>query len=248
MSHKSLPFAAALSLLLSSRLLAGGPPWLCLPIEGATAKNAKACTARIEAKLGAKLFDQPKNYSGAEIHRDGDQQYLTFYMKEEVALGEIEAALKGSAFSIPRDKIKLFGHAILEIDLQKSSSKEITAALDAMDNVSIDDSAVNQGQLLATVQMPYPVVDNRPNPNDLRWETFARNDYTAADSSKSETPIAAKALPGFHAFRDLLSSQGASLKDVRWSTTHACRALGCVVVPQDEAVVAATELSSQQRN
>jgi hypothetical protein len=245
----SLAAALALSLLAPSRIFAGGPPWLCLPIDGITQDNASACTALIEAKLKDKLWMNPEVRSGAAIHYDGSQAYLTFYMKEDVSLGDIEESLKGSEFSIPRDKIRLFGHVILEVDTEKTPVKEVAAALDAMDHVSIAESDENNGKLLVTVEMPYPVVDNRPNPVDLRWDKFAKNDYNSVDSKKSESPVGPENLPGYHAFRAVLARHGASLQDVRWNSNYACRALGCVSVSDTKAVLAtATELSTPKKN
>jgi hypothetical protein len=245
----SLTAALALSLLLPSRILAGGPPWLCLPVDGVTHESATACTALIEARLKDKLWTHPEVRSGAEIHYDGNQAYLTFYMKDDVSLGDIEAALKGSEFSIPRDKIRLFGHVILDIDLEESPSKELAAALDGMDHVAIAESDENNGKLRLTVEMPYPVVDNRPQPENLRWEKFAKNDYNSVDAKKTEPSIGPEKLPGYHAFRDVLARHGASLHDVRWNTDYACRALGCVSVPETKAVLAtATDLSSPKKN
>jgi hypothetical protein len=237
-----LAAAFALSLAAPSRIFAGGPPWLCLPIDGITQDSASACTALIEARLKDKLWTHPEVRSGAAIHYDGNQAYLTFYMKEDVSLGDIEEALKGSEFAIPRDKIRLFGHVFLEVDTEKTPAKEVAAALDAMDHVAIAESDESNGKLLVTVEMPYPVVDNRPSPEDLRWDKFAKNDYNSVDAKMTEPSIGPEKLPGYHAFRDVLARHGANLQDVRWNTDYACRALGCVSVPETKAVLAtATE-------
>jgi hypothetical protein len=249
MRHNLLYLAALAHLLwLPSQLSAGGPPWLCLPIDGVTADNQSACTALISAKLEHKLWPKSESFRSAEIHRDGDQSYLTFYMKEDIGLAEIEAAFQGSEFAIPRDRIRLFGHAVLDIDAQKASAKELVAALDALPNVAIDEVDENKGLLRATVQMPYPVVDNRPNPENLSWEKFAWNDYTSVAPKKSDSPVGRQELPDYQAFRDVLATHHASLKDIHWSTAHACRALGCVSAPKADKAIGAAKLTSNASN
>src|SRR5688572_6220115 len=115
---RKLWFVAALapSLLLPSRLIAGGPPFLCLPIDGVTPDNATACATLIDAKLENLRWSHPEWSNGVAIHEQPSQPYMTFYMKEDVRLSNIDAALKGSEFTIPRDRLRLFGHVILEID------------------------------------------------------------------------------------------------------------------------------------
>jgi hypothetical protein len=248
---RKLLFLAALapSLWLPSRLIAGGPPFLCLPIEGVTPDNATAGAALIDAKLENQRWSHPEWSGGVAIHQQPKQPYMTFYMKEEVRLSDIDAALKGSDFSIPRDRLKLFGHVILEIDPRTTPAKDLLAALDSMEYVSIADSEESKGGLLVTVEMPYPAVENRPNPVTVWSEKFVKNDYTSVQSTKPELPIGAQALPSYNAFRDVLATHNANLTGIRWSTAHACRALGCVSVPKADAVLAtATELSSPQKN
>jgi hypothetical protein len=239
MYRKLLLSAIATQLLFwPTRLNAGGPPWLCVPIGGVTPDNAAACTDLIEAKLAKKLWPQTERFGGVAIHHGSDQQYLTFYMKEDVQLGEIEAALKGSDYSIPRDRLRLFGHVVLEIDARKSPSKELAAALKSLEQVAIAEWEDGNGFLRVTVEMPYPVADGRPTQDTSRWTRFARFDYTSAESSKSATPVAPSALPSYNAFRDVLAKHHATLKDIRWSTAYACRALGCVSVTKADGAIA----------
>jgi hypothetical protein len=228
-------------LLLPSRLLAGGPPWLCLPIDGVTATNAEACVDLINSKLKNKLQLHSGPYGGgAALRQDGNQRYLTFYMVEDVGLGEIDAALQGSAFSIPRDELRLFGHVILEVEPRTAPSMELLAALNAVEHTAVVDSASKENRLLVTVQMPYPVVEERPKPEYVAWDKFAWNDYTSQIPKQAESPVSRDRLPTLGKIRDVVTKYNASLKDIRWSTTHACRALGCVSVPQPDATVAAT--------
>jgi hypothetical protein len=242
MCRKLLMVAAlAAAALLPGRLIAGGPPWLCLPIDGVTAGNAAACTELINAKLGTKLWKHDGPYAGgATIRRDKDQQYMTFYMQEDIRLSEIEAALKGTEFSIPRDRLRLFGHVILEIDAGQTPPAALLESLGKLDQVSVAESQAEKNLLLVTAEMPYPVVRDRPKPDFIGWVKFVRNDYLSQGPSKTDSPTTRDSLPSYDGFRDLVAKHDASLKDIRWSMAHACRALGCVSAPKSAAEIAAT--------
>jgi hypothetical protein len=241
--------AVAVASAVPGRLIAGGPPWMCLPIEGVTPENAEACARLIEAKLGGKLWQQAGPYGGgATIRQDGDQRYVTFYMQEDLRLAEVESALEGSEFSIPRDRLRLFGHVILEIDAGETPSQDLVSALGEIAHVSVAETQTNKNRLMATVEMPYPVVKDRPTPESIGWIKFAKNDYTSTRPSGSESPISRESLPSYDSFRDVIAGHNASLKDIRWSTTHACRALGCILVPEPDAGIAATERTVSKSN
>jgi hypothetical protein len=242
MCRKFLVAAAlAASALLPGRLIAGGPPWLCIPVDGVTPGNATTCTELINAALGKKLWRRDGPYGGgATIRHDKEQEYLTFYMQEDVRLSEIEAALKGTEFSIPRDLLRLFGHVILEIDARQTPHKALLASLEQLDQVSVAESQSENNVFLVTAEMPYPVVRDRPKPEFIGWEKFVRNDYTSQGPRKTESATTREALPSYESFHDLVAKHDASLKDIRWSTSHACRALGCVSGPKSDAEIAAT--------
>src|SRR5262249_47300773 len=144
-----------LVLLIPSRVLAGGPPWLCLPIDGTADENLKATNDLLTAKLQSKLFP-PDVFRGLAILQQGVQSYATLFIKEDVSLGEVESALKGSGISVPRDRLQLFGYVTLEIDPRAANTKELLADLDALDHVSIATSENKDGLLLVTIDMPYP--------------------------------------------------------------------------------------------
>jgi hypothetical protein len=226
----SLFAITALFLLTPARLIAGGPPWLCLPIEGVTFDNAEECGELLTSKLARKLSPYAREYRGVELRKHLDQWYLAFYIGEDVKLREVEAALAGSRFSVPRDKLHLFGHVILEIDARKSTAKDLSANLDALDFVSVAKSEIKDGLLLVTLDMSYPVEDNRRERLSAGWEKFHRNDFASDQSTKSEPAATPGTLPGYNAFRDTLAKHKASLKDVRWSTYYACRPQGGVAV------------------
>src|SRR5262245_33548379 len=84
--------------LLPMACVAGGPPWLCLPVDGVTAENSPACAERLKAKLEDKQPDY-QDFRGFQLKPAGGQWYLMFHFDKDVALSDIDAALKGSPFS-----------------------------------------------------------------------------------------------------------------------------------------------------
>jgi hypothetical protein len=229
---------AAVLLLWPARLIAGGPPWLCLPVDGVTADNVKECTDLLTDKLKGKFAPNRARYNNVELHNHANQWYLTFYMGEDVGLREVEAALKGSRFSVPRDRLRLFGHVILEIDAGKATDKQLLAALEALNYVSVAKSEHKDDLLLVTVDMPYPVEDNRRENLTAGWDKFERNDFASDQATKSEPAATPRTLPSYEAFRGIVAKHKASLKDIRWSTHYACRPLGGVAVASDSVASA----------
>jgi len=235
MSRKVACFAiVALFLFAPARLMAGGPPWLCLPIAGVTPDNAKQCSDLLTEKLKSKFSPHLARDKGVELREHAGQWYLTFYMGEDVALRDVDAALKGSRFSVPRDRLRLFGHVILEIDTGKSAAKELLSGLEALSHVSVDKSEHKDKALLVTVDMPYPVENNGSDGLSAGWEKFQRNDFASDQSAKSEPAATSRDLPSYSAFRDTVARHQGTLKDIRWSTDYACRPLGGVAVAADK--------------
>jgi hypothetical protein len=232
----SLLAAAALFLALPSRLHAGGPPWLCLPIDGLTADNSKATNDLLTAKLKDKLYS-PDVFRGVAILQHAKQPYATIFIKEDIGLRDIEAALKGSGVSVPRDRLHLFGHTILEIDSRSDSPKDLLADLAKLDYVTVAESENKDGRLLVSIDMPYPPEERRGD--SVAWEKFVRNDRSSDLSTKNEPPATRETLPGYNAIRDVVARHKATLKDIRWDTDHACRTVGCVAVPESKTVAAA---------
>ena len=230
-----LAASAVLCLLLPGRLIAGGPACLSVPVEGVTADNAPACGELLSVKLADHLASGSPR---VELRQQGNQWYLTCYLGKDVSLSDISAALKGSPFSVPRDKLHFFGHVALEIDAGKAAPKKLLADLTTLEHVSIAASDPKDGHLSVTVDMPYPAEDGKPRGKYVGWQTFQRSELSSDPATKSESPTTAAGLPGYHQFRDLVASHGAKLTDVRWSTHYACRAVGCVVA-QDAKVAAA---------
>jgi hypothetical protein len=226
----------AVSLFVPSQLIAGGPPWLVLPIDGVTSANSKACAELLTSKLDDKLWPHAGWERAVIVRERAGQPHITFNMGKDVGLREIEQALAGSSFSIPRDRLRLFGHLVLEIDAREASPKELLAALDSMDYVSVEESKTEGELLLVTLDMPYPEVKSGRDRESVEWEKFQRNDFASDQSTRSESPIAARSLPSYDGFREMIAKHNASLKTVRWDTQYACRPHGGVTVEKDAVV------------
>lgn len=217
---------AAMLFLFPAQLLAGGPPWLSMPIDGVTTENAAVCAQRLSEAL-----ERPIEEDGISLQQVGQQWYLRMGLGRDVTLHEIEDALKDSGFSVPQDTLRLFGHVILEIDMGSASGDELKSALEGMDYVAVAESEQQQGMLHMTVDMPYPRFRDRQS---LDWVSFGRCDFSTA-STRSEAAATAADLPSYADFQAVIEQHNATLADVRWSTSYACRPLGCVAVAEFEA-------------
>lgn len=218
--------------LMPLELLAGGPPRLCLPVDGVTADNADECAARLASALKDKLWTHPDTPTGVQIHHSDKQSYLTCYMEQPMALSDIETALKGSEFSIPKDKLRLFGHVELQIDPRSASADELIAELAKINHVSVAESRRDK-ELLVTVDMPYPALNTRHfewNPTDE--VEFRRDDFASDQAARSEPPATSRSLPSYGAIGQVLARHHAHLTDLRWSTSWRCRVLGGVAAKE----------------
>jgi len=241
-------FAVLVAIWLgSSQARAGGPPMLCLPIDGVTAENADECTKLLTARLESKLFPKAEEFRPIEIRQFGDQWYLTFYFADDVALSEVETALEDSNFSIPRERLHFFGHVVLEIDAGSAPSKELVAGLEALEFVSVSESKAITNHLLLTVDMPYPEKDFRAVPEALGDSSFQPNDLSSDLSAKSATTVTAEQLPNHNAFQEVLAKRDAKLSDIRWTTVFACRSVGGVAVPEADGKLSKTAQAAISR-
>jgi hypothetical protein len=147
-------------------------------------------------------------------------------MGKDIGLSEVESALKGSKFSVPRDRLRLFGHVVLEIDAGAASTERLMAEVEGLDYASVEKSEEKNGVLVVTVDMPYPVDRGSSKPESIGWDKFARSDFSSDQSTKSEPPATPRQLPAHRDFREIVSNHKGSLKDIRWDTSYACRPLG----------------------
>src|SRR5262245_47739204 len=116
LTNLAVGIVAALVLVPVAVARAGGPPYLCLPLDGVNAGNVQKCTELLDSKLAGKFFEQGNWPRGVKISERSGQWYLAFYMGSDVRLSDVTSALEGSGASVPLDKLRFFGHVILEIE------------------------------------------------------------------------------------------------------------------------------------
>jgi hypothetical protein len=230
---------AAMLLILPTRLLAGGPPWLCLPIDGATDENLKSTNDLLAANLASKVYPADQ-FAGVAVMQQGAQSYATVFMKEDVSLSEVESALKGTGISVPHDRMHLFGYATLEIDPRKAVPDEVLAALKGLKHVSVAKSETKDGLLVVTVDMPYPNEEGSRG-KSVGWDSFKRGDMSSDQTTHNEPSIGMKSLPTYNTFRDAIAKHDAVLRDIRWTTQYACRTVGACAEPKAGRDVAAAD-------
>jgi hypothetical protein len=221
------PVVAALLLMAPANLFAGGPPILILPVDGVNSGSAQACVDLLNARLKDKFWKHGDSQT-VRIEERKNQSYVAFDMGSDVTLSDVKAALEGSKFSIPQDRLHFFGHVILEIDAGGKSHQSLLSDLDALAQVSIEESKTENGLFRVTVDMPYPDDRGRGHLNTSGWDTFQRNDFASDQSTRSESPVKLQQLPRFSEIRDVIAKHDARLKEVRWSNNYACRPLGGV--------------------
>ena len=210
-------FAAAL-LLLPVFAKAGGPPMMCLPIDGASSATADACAQLAISRLDGKV-------THASLRKNDGQWYLTFnFNRDNIRLAEIDAALAGSPYSIRRDKLRIFGDVILEIDLRRGSADKLLADLKAVQHVSIVDSNREGDKLLVTLKLPAPL-------NEFRLVAdFGKVPFKShifRHESNTEPTVGLGDLPSYDTLRKLVAKHDGTLQGLRWDC-WGCRALGCV--------------------
>jgi hypothetical protein len=227
---RKLIFAVVLVLSLPAVVFAGGPPWLCLPLEGVSEKNAVECSELLTAKLQDKIWKDADQRSVKVAAHEGEW-YAIFPMEKNVGLAEVEAALKGSKFAVAQKRLRLFGHVILEIDPQKAAAKDLLARLDEIKEVAIAETTDKEGKLRVTIDLPYPVEDGSRERGSVGWDSFRRGDLNTDDGDRS--PKSASDLPTYEDLQKAVSKSGGTLKNLRWSDNFACRTLGGVAAKKD---------------
>lgn len=215
--------------LLPSGLMAGGPPYLSLPVNGIDADNVQACSKLLNTKLADKAMSLIDNESAIMLRERKGQWYVTFYMDQNVNLSDINATLKDTRASVLPENLRLFGHAILDIDAGKADRQKLRADLDALPNVSVDESKDHDNMLHVTVDMPYPADDHHGDRERAGWDQFRRSDLSSTNESREL--LTADKLPTLKQFQEIIAKREAKLKDIHWSVNHACRVLGGVANP-----------------
>jgi hypothetical protein len=221
-----LSAATAAALMLPTPLLAGGPPRLCLPIDGVTESTVNECADRIALALG-------KRAEGKVVLRENEKQwYVLFHFNaEQVTLAELDQALKGSRFSIPRDKLRFFGHVMLEFKVDEATQPKLLADLKAVKHLTIEETKRDNGLLFVTAVTPYPAARAR-DPEGFASRPLSEERYSAQHSDiapRTATPISARELPSYEALRAIAEKHEGKLTGIRWKS-WACRVLGAVAV------------------
>ncbi len=214
----TIPVFATLLLVLPLAAWAGGPPMMCLPVAGATAENADACAQRVAAALG-------KQIDRASLRQNDGQWFLTFHFNRgNVRLAEIDAALKGSPVSIRRDQLRLFGNAILEVDIPETSAKKLLSDLATIEHLSVAESKREGNTLLVTLTLPAPQREVRPA---AEFGKVAFRSDTFRHEASSEPTVSLGDLPSYDTLGKLVARHDGTLQGLRWDC-WGCRALGCM--------------------
>lgn len=238
MLRRNCHLAFALTIVLASHAHAGGPPRLNLPLAGVDEASASACKDLLSAKLkNANWKGDAAQWNGVNVFQRGDQWYLGFYMKDDVSLADVEAALKGSTFAVDREHMRLFGHVTLVIKTDAGNDKAIETAIASIPQASVVKTERKDGDLLATIAMPYPPAEDSNRWGGAAWKVFRTGEFEGVTASKGD-PIADNALPTIDAVGDVVKSHDAKLVDVRWTSNYACRPVGGVAVVEPGAFAA----------
>ena len=150
--------AALMALALTTAAYAGGPALLQLPVEGVTPKNSAQCEKLLEEKLGPVLANWKNGAGGDDVKmlvKDSLNLIQLRPGRDQLSLGDVEKALKGSPFSIKRDQLQYVGVVQLQIGEMKDHKKFVSklAALDGKNLVTMTEKSKGGG-LLITLRDP----------------------------------------------------------------------------------------------
>jgi hypothetical protein len=220
----SLSVIAAL-LLSAAPLLAGGLPRLCLPVDGVTAGNSADCAKRVAGALGDRAEQ-------IEMLQNDKQWYVLAAINGDQAdLGKLDAAFKGSPFSIPRDRLRLFGPMTLEVQIDESATAKFLADLKAVKHLRIEESKRDRGTLFVTVTTPLSRHFGR-EAADFGKVAFDQERFGAEPNDfglKADPPATARDLPSYAGLRAVVEKHNGTLKGVRWKLLG-CHVQGAVAV------------------
>lgn len=196
--HRTTPLFLA-ALLAAAPLHAGGLPRLCLPVEGVTDANAARCAELLSTALGERRSGGGE--AAVEMRQHRGRHYALMALRREVALSEIEAALRDSDFTIPREQLLVVGMAVVETRFANGRAEAVAAALPE----GLQTAAKQDGRRLSLTI------------GDPHWIARDLFDQPAVDRTTTIT---------YTALRDTLARHGASLSDIRWVPRYGCRMFG----------------------
>lgn len=206
---------------------AGGWPRLFLPLDGVTAGNAEDCRQLFNERLGLRLTPSKVRRNVVEVVQRNDQWYVAMYVMKNVSLSQVEEALKGSEYTLERDKLRLFGHAYLIVQAPENSRDDLLADLKNVPNVSIPSAKELDDALQITIDMPYPSTADS-NRESFDWVDYSWGDFSSDQSRRQRDPITADGLPRFRILQQVAKMHGGTLSDITWGMPWGCRTLGCV--------------------
>jgi hypothetical protein len=228
MNTKLILPAVTAVLLSAAPLLAGGLPRLCLPVDGVTADNADTCAKRLADALRLE-----KGVEGVVLRENGKRWYaIIHYNRDQLILAELDTALKGSPFSIPRDNLRLFGHVMLEVEVGEAAERNLLSDLKAVKHVTVEEVKRDRGVLYVTAVMPYSRYFG-VEMDEFGKQPFEKELFGTAQSDfgpKANPPATARDLPTYGGLRAVVERHDGNLKGVRWKA-WGCRVLGGVTAP-----------------
>jgi hypothetical protein len=223
---------ASALVVLPARAFAGGPPFLCLPVDGVTHESAPGIARFLSTKLDKFIWPNgPEQQRGVQILKRKGQWYLAFYLGDDIRMSDVKTALEERRCSLPLNRLRLFGHVILEVESQPEAQSALIVGVRDLSEVEVEEWGTESGLLLVTVDMAYPVSPDRRDLESVGWETFQRNGLSSNQVGQPTTPIKLEELPSYESIRATVAKHQGKLKDVRWNANFACRALGGVARP-----------------
>jgi hypothetical protein len=228
MSRSFSILAGLILLMTSAQAIAGGPARLCLPIDGVTEKNASACGQQIATALRDKLWSDDSN-QGVQLQMHQNQWYAVASLlpNADIKLTDFESALAGSDFSIPRDRLRLFGSVRLELDVSPDAEAALVNELAREFRGKAELTKRELKTLCVTFVLPY----------EKERDIFLSLSRAAITGSSTDSTSPADALPSYAELQHVIAKHHGRLNDISWSGAWACRVLGSVTSAKAEGQV-----------
>ncbi len=220
------PFVAVALCLTTVELMAGGPPRLCLPVDGVTLENAADCAKLLKVKLGDQIVSS-RNFSGVQVMPKSEQSYIVLYLDlrkrgDSLSLADIDAAFSGSKFSVPRDKICLFGQVTVELACDEAPQK-LLDQLASRKNIKVVSSKQVKDRHFVTLSIPFA--------DGFTQQLFRSFGKDPVNHTLTATPTSsADGLLQYDDLKKYCQESDVKLGDVRWSSSWHCRIFGAVTL------------------
>ena len=162
-----------------------------------------------------------------------DEWYVLFSLNgDQLALDKLDAAFKGSPFSIPRDNLRLFGEVVLEVEIDEARAPKLLTDLKTVRHFKVEETKRDKGTLLVTAVTLYPphmgaeTADFGKKPIEKELFGVERSDF----APKADPPATARDLPAYAGLRAVVEKNNGSLKGLRWKLLG-CHVQGGVAIP-----------------